>query len=45
VEDIAFRTIGRTLRNYFLDRKQGTFPPRVSTLLRKTARPDMIAAA
>ena len=34
-EDLAFRTIGRTLRNYFLDRKQGAFPTRVSSLIRK----------
>ncbi len=25
-EELAFRTIGRTLRNYFLDRKLGTLP-------------------
>jgi ADP-ribose pyrophosphatase YjhB (NUDIX family) len=43
-EELAFRTIGRTLRNYFLDRKQGAFTPRVSILLRKAARPDVIAA-
>jgi ADP-ribose pyrophosphatase YjhB (NUDIX family) len=33
---IAFRTIGRTLRNYFLDRKLGTFPVHVSTIARRT---------
>ncbi len=43
-EELAFRTIGRTLRNYFLDRKQGAFLPHVSTLLRRAARPDAIAA-
>ena len=44
-EDLAFRTIGRTLRNYFLDRKQGAFPTRVSTLIRKAPRPDVSGAA
>ena len=44
-EEIAFRTIGRTLRNYFLDRKQGAFPTRVSTLIRKPPRPDVSGAA
>jgi len=44
-EEMAFRTIGRTLRNYFLDRKLGTFPTRVSTLVRKAPRPDMTGAA
>jgi ADP-ribose pyrophosphatase YjhB (NUDIX family) len=34
-EALAFRTIGRTLRNYFLDRKLGTFPLRVSSLERR----------
>jgi ADP-ribose pyrophosphatase YjhB (NUDIX family) len=37
-EEIAFRTIGRTLRNYFLDRKGGAFPTRVSTLERRAAK-------
>jgi ADP-ribose pyrophosphatase YjhB (NUDIX family) len=37
-EEIAFRTIGRTLRNYFLDRKLGAFTARVSTLERRPAR-------
>jgi ADP-ribose pyrophosphatase YjhB (NUDIX family) len=44
-EEIAFRTIGRTLRNYFLDRKQGAFPTRVSTLVRKSPKPDISGAA
>jgi ADP-ribose pyrophosphatase YjhB (NUDIX family) len=44
-EELAFRTIGRTLRNYFLDRKLGVFPTRVSTLVRKPARPDVSGAA
>jgi ADP-ribose pyrophosphatase YjhB (NUDIX family) len=42
-EELAFRTIGRTLRNYFLDRKQGGFPTRVSTMVRKPSRPEAIA--
>ena len=44
-EEIAFRTIGRTLRNYFLDRKRGAFATRVSTLVRKPPRPDVSGAA
>src|SRR4051812_41165377 len=36
-EQLAFRTITRTLRNYFLDRKDGTFPVRVSALERRPA--------
>jgi len=44
-EELAFRTIGRTLRNYFLDRKLGAFPTRVSTLVRKPSRPDVSGAA
>jgi ADP-ribose pyrophosphatase YjhB (NUDIX family) len=39
-EELAFRTIGRTLRNYFFDRRNGGFRPRVSTLLRKPPRRD-----
>ena len=35
----------RTLRNYFLDRKLGAFPMRVSTLVRKPPRPDVSGAA
>ena len=34
-EELAFRTVARTLRNYFLDRKTGAFPTRVSTLERR----------
>jgi ADP-ribose pyrophosphatase YjhB (NUDIX family) len=34
-EQLAFRTITRTLRSYFLDRKLGAFPVRVSTLERR----------
>jgi len=44
-EDLAFRTIARTLRNYFLDRKLGMFRTRVSALERKTPRPDLSGAA
>ena len=44
-EEMAFRTIGRTLRNYFLDRKLGVFPMRVSVLERKAPRPDLSGAA
>jgi ADP-ribose pyrophosphatase YjhB (NUDIX family) len=45
-EQLAFRTITRTLRNYFLDRKDGVFPVRVSAIDRRArARPDVAAAA
>ena len=44
-EEMAFRTIGRTLCNYFLDRKLGTFPTRLSVLERKAPRPDLSGAA
>ena len=37
-EALAFRTIGRTLRNYFLDRKAGVFPTRLSTIERRPPR-------
>lgn len=43
-EEIAFRTIGRTLRSYFLDRKQGAFPTRVSTLERRAPRAQLTTA-
>jgi ADP-ribose pyrophosphatase YjhB (NUDIX family) len=44
-ESIAFRTITRTLRNYFLDRKQGSFPLRLSSLARRPPLPpDLLAA-
>jgi ADP-ribose pyrophosphatase YjhB (NUDIX family) len=36
-EQLAFRTITRTLRTYFLDRKLGAFPVRVSTIDRRAA--------
>ena len=44
-EELAFRTIGRTLRNYFLDRKLNAFRTRVSVLERKAPRPDLSGAA
>lgn len=45
-EELAFRTITRTLRNYFLDRKLGTYATHVSTLSRHVPlRPDLAAAA
>lgn len=44
-EDLAFRTITRTLRTYFLDRKKGSFVTRVSALTRKTPRPELSGAA
>ncbi len=43
-EELAFRTIARTLRHYFLDRKDGAFPTRVSTLVRKPPPPDQRGA-
>jgi ADP-ribose pyrophosphatase YjhB (NUDIX family) len=43
-EELAFRTIGRTLRNYFLDRRSGGFPVHVSALERRPPRPDAVAA-
>ena len=44
-ERLAFRTITRTLRNYFLDRKLGAFPVRVSALERRVpAKPELSGA-
>jgi ADP-ribose pyrophosphatase YjhB (NUDIX family) len=43
--DLAFRTITRTLRNYFLDRKLGAFPVHVSALERRKIREPSLAAA
>jgi ADP-ribose pyrophosphatase YjhB (NUDIX family) len=43
--ELAFRTIARTLRNYFLDRKLGRFPVHVSALERRTPRPELSGAA
>jgi ADP-ribose pyrophosphatase YjhB (NUDIX family) len=44
-EGLAFRTIARTLRNYFLDRKLGRFPLHVSALQRRSPSPDVAGAA
>ena len=45
-EQIAFRTIARTLRRFFLDRRDGAFPLRVSTLERRARMtPDLMGAA
>lgn len=38
-ESLAFRTIARTLRNYFLDRRTGAFPLHVSALERRAPIP------
>jgi len=43
--EIAFRTIARTLRLYFLDRKLGGFPTHVSALYRRAPRPELSGAA
>jgi ADP-ribose pyrophosphatase YjhB (NUDIX family) len=44
-ESIAFRTIARTLRNYFLDRRQQAFTLHVSALERRAPlTPDLLAA-
>ena len=43
---IAFRTIARTLRTFFLDRRDGAFPLHVSALERRaTLEPDLSGAA
>jgi len=43
--ELAFRTIARTLRNYFLDRKLGTFPVHVSALDRRSPlKPELMGA-
>ncbi|HVE48952.1 MAG TPA: NUDIX hydrolase [Casimicrobiaceae bacterium] len=45
-EAIAFRTITRTLRNFFLDRKLGAFALHVSALERRSApAPELSGAA
>ena len=45
-ETLAFRTITRTLRTFFLDRKLGEFPVRVSSLERRPpVSPDLRGAA
>jgi ADP-ribose pyrophosphatase YjhB (NUDIX family) len=44
-EQLAFRTITRTLRNYFLDRKLGAFPVHVSALEKRVPlKPEVLAA-
>jgi ADP-ribose pyrophosphatase YjhB (NUDIX family) len=43
--ELAFRTITRTLRNFFLDRKLGAFPVHVSALERRAAREPSLAGA
>ena len=43
--ELAFRTITRTLRNFFLDRKLGAFPTRVSALERRARpQPELLGA-
>ena len=44
-EALAFRTITRTLRNFFLDRKLGRFPLRVSALQRRPPLPPDLRGA
>lgn len=45
-ERLAFRTIVRTLRQFFLDRRDGAFPLRVSVLERRARlTPDLSGAA
>jgi ADP-ribose pyrophosphatase YjhB (NUDIX family) len=44
-ESIAFRTIARTLRNWFLDRKGGVFPLRLSALERRPPTPPNLLGA
>lgn len=44
-DQLAFRTITRTLRNYYLDRKHGEFPVHVSALEKRPVRdPSLLAA-
>jgi ADP-ribose pyrophosphatase YjhB (NUDIX family) len=44
-ESLAFRTIARTLRTYFLDRRLDTFTLHVSTIERRVPlTPDLLAA-
>jgi len=45
-EQLAFRTIARTLRQFFLDRRDGAYPLRVSVLERRARiTPDLSGAA
>ena len=44
-EQLAFRTIARTLRNFFLDRRLGRFSLHVSSIERRAPLPpDLLAA-
>jgi ADP-ribose pyrophosphatase YjhB (NUDIX family) len=44
-DELAFRTITRTLRNYFLDRRLGVMPLHVSAIERRTQRdPSLLGA-
>ena len=44
-QEIAFRTIGRTLRRFFLDRRLGHFELHLSSLERRPPlAPDLLAA-
>ena len=43
--ELAFRTITRTLRNFFLDRKLGEFPTHVSVLERRAPRDPALLGA
>lgn len=44
-DELAFRTIGRTLRNFFLDRKLGSFPVHVSAFDRRAQpKPELLGA-
>src|SRR5450432_544074 len=44
-DQLAFRTITRTLRNYFLDRKMGAFPVHESALVRRPPVSPSLSAA
>ncbi len=44
-ETLAFRTISRSLRNFFLDRRDGAYPLHLSTIDRSRAGPVGIAAS
>ena len=44
-EELAFRTITRTLRRYFLDRRRGMFATHVSALERRAPLPADLRGA
>ena len=44
-ESLAFRTITRTLRNFFLDRKQATTGPHISSIERRPPLPPDLRGA